>query len=134
MTRYLDLEIAVALQAEAIRMYGGSPGLADRGKLESALAQPMAAFAGEDLHPTLSDKAAAYLFHLCQAHAFVDGNKRIAVAASLYFLVENGHSLVADQDELEDVTLHVARGEIGRLEVAAWMRARTFPLDRPRRA
>ena len=128
MTEYLDVETVLSLHAEAIRRYGGSPGLADRGKLESALAQPKAAFAGEDLHPTLAEKAAAYLFHLCQAHAFVDGNKRVAAYAVGYFLNRNRAILLAPQKELEEVTLRVARGEIGRAEVAAWVGDRTVPL------
>ncbi|MGH7151020.1 MAG: hypothetical protein ACREIU_09995, partial [Planctomycetota bacterium] len=63
--------------------------------------------------------------HLGQAHAFVDGNKRVAAYAAGYFLAGNRAILLATQDELEGVTLRVARGEIGRLEEGADFPARS---------
>jgi death-on-curing protein len=45
--------------------------------LESAIATPQATFGGEFLHVSIPAMAAAYLFHLCQNHAFIDGNKRV---------------------------------------------------------
>lgn len=43
---------------------------------------PEATFGGEWLHPTIPAMAAAYLFHLCQNHVFLDGNKRIGANAA----------------------------------------------------
>ena len=61
----------------------------DRAGLESALAVPQATFGGEWLHQTVPAMAAAYLFHLCQNHAFLDGNKRIGAKAALVVLFMN---------------------------------------------
>ena len=58
--------------------------------LESAVAQPYMAFGGQELYPSLADKAAALAFSLIQNHAFVDGNKRVGHVALETFLVLNG--------------------------------------------
>ena len=63
--------------------------------------------------------AAAYLFHICQAHAYVDGNKRAAVLAALTFLEINGAGL-PDPAGLERVTLAVASGALTKTELASW--------------
>ncbi|HYQ81440.1 MAG TPA: Fic family protein, partial [Anaeromyxobacteraceae bacterium] len=72
---FLTLDEVLALHADQIGRYGGSPGLRDLGLLESALAAPRATFGGEHLHGSLPEMAAAYLFHLVRNHPFVDGNK-----------------------------------------------------------
>lgn len=77
--------------------------------------------------PLISDPievAAAYLYYLCSNHAFVDGNKRVALATCLVFLSENGllenEELVAD--DWENLTLAVAAGVLSREEVTATLR------------
>ncbi len=74
-------------------------------------------FGGQDLYPTLAEKAAALGFSLIANHPFVDGNKRIGHAAMETFLVINGHKIDADVDEQERVVLAVAEGE---MEHDAW--------------
>ena len=72
----LTLDELLAIQADQIRCYGGSPGLRDLGLLRSALAMPETTFEGEFLHGTVFEMAAAYLFHIARNHPFVNGNKR----------------------------------------------------------
>jgi death-on-curing protein len=55
--RYLGLAQVVELHRRLLQATGGAPGIRDLGALESALAQPKAAFAGADLHRTLAEKA-----------------------------------------------------------------------------
>ncbi len=102
---------------------GGSHGVRDRGAAESALAQPFMTFGGEDLYPTLADKASALGFSLINNHPFIDGNKRVGHAAMKSFLRLNQHDLVADIDEQERVVLAVAAGELGREEFTEWVKA-----------
>lgn len=83
---FLTLDEVLALHEDQIRRYGGAIGLRDAGLLSSAVATPRATFAGELLHGTLVEIAAAYLYHLARNHPFVDGNKRTALAACLAFL------------------------------------------------
>ena len=81
-TAVLDVEDVLELHATQLEIYGGSPGLRDRGLLESAVAQPQTSLAGELAHGGLFAMAAAYLFHIVSNHAFVDGNKRAGVLSA----------------------------------------------------
>ena len=76
MIRYLTLVEVLNLHDQIIEQSGGALGVRDLSALESALAQPRMTFGGEDLYPTLVDKAAALGFSIIMNHPFVDGNKR----------------------------------------------------------
>lgn len=124
MTLYLSLEQVVDLHARQTRVFGGSAGLRDRGALESAVARPAMTFGGEDLYPEAADKAAALMHSLVMNHAFVDGNKRIGASAAELFLGLNGYRVTATDDELEEITLTVARGELDAEALSIWFRQR----------
>ncbi len=81
MMRYLTSEQVYRLQKRALAEKGGMPGVRDAGAVESAVAQPQMTFGGEDLYPTLAEKAAALAFSLIKNHAFADANKRVGHAA-----------------------------------------------------
>ncbi len=121
---FLTLDEVLALHADQIARYGGRPGLRDLGLLESALAMPRATFGRVYLHPSLPEMAAAYLFHLAGNHPFVDGNKRVGLAAAIAFLDLNGLWLEADPDELAELVLRTARGEASKAELAEFIRER----------
>lgn len=114
---YLSVPDILRIHGRVIADFGGDPGLRDRGLLESAAAMPQATFGGEELHAGLAEKAAAYHYHLCSNHPFVDGNTRVAVVAAELFLLLNGRELRADDDELETLTLGVAAGKLSKDEV-----------------
>lgn len=119
---FLTTDEVLALHADQIRRYGGSGGIRDLGLLSSALAAPAATFDSEYLHPTLFEMAAAYLFHLAKNHPFVDGNKRVALAATLAFLWLNAFEVVAEPVALGDLVLAVATGESSKADAAAFLR------------
>lgn len=121
---FLTLDDVMAVHAEAIDAYGGSDGIRDQGMLVSALATPQATFGGEFLHPTIHDKAAAYLFHLARNHAFIDGNKRTAWMAALLFLAHNDVSVKVafDLDEIECFVIDAATGKLDKPEIAVFLR------------
>jgi death-on-curing protein len=108
------------IHAEVIRQFGGSMGLRDRGLFESACEMPRATFGEQFLHATPAAMAAAYLFHLCSNHPFVDGNKRVGLGAALVFAEVNGYEVRATDDELEELTLGVASGSVSKDEVACF--------------
>ena len=118
---FLTLDEVLAMHADQIERYGGSPGLHDLGLLESAIAAPRATFGGGWLHPTLPEMAAAYLFHLVRNHPFVDGNKRTGLAAAIAFLGLNDLWLEASEDELVALVSGVAEGRVGKAEVAVFV-------------
>lgn len=102
----------------ALELDGGNPGVLNLSNLASAIAQPEAGFAEELLHPTLATQAAAYLFHVCQAQAFSDGNKRTAVLAALTFLQINGNCSRIGEDEIYQLALEIAKGNITKENVS----------------
>lgn len=106
---------------------GGSVGLRDRSLLESAIAGPRMTFGGEDLYPTLEEKAAALGFALIKNHPFVDGNKRIALAATDAFLRLNGFHLVGSANDVEATFLSLASGTMSRENFTEWVRAHVYP-------
>ena len=108
---FLEFTEVIELQNDRILKYGGSMGIRDLGLLEAALAIPKASFAGEFLHEDIYAMASAYLFHLVMNHAFIDGNKRIGLAAALLFLRYYGTNLIANEDDLTDLVLSVAEGK-----------------------
>ena len=89
MIHYITYQYVIEVHDSLIDEYGGRKGILNEGLLKSALEMPKARFDGKDLHRTVSDKTAAYLFHLIQNHPFVDGNKRTASMVALIFFVSN---------------------------------------------
>ena len=129
MTVYLSIEQIEKLHELQAERFGGAPGLRDRGALEAAAPRPAMTFGGEDLYPDIPAKAAAVMHSLVMNHPYVDGNKRIGVNAAEFLLELNGYRLEASDEELEDVTLAVARGEMDAEPLAIWFRQRTSRND-----
>ena len=119
---FLSVDMVVQIHQRVVEEFGGDEGLRDRGLLESAVAMPQSTFGGRFLHVELAEKAAAYLFHLCANHAFIDGNKRVAVAAAEIFILANGCELCASDDELIDITIGVAEGQASKDVVIEFFR------------
>jgi death on curing protein len=123
-TLYLSIQQVEALHESQIEGYGGGAGLRDRGALEAAAARPAMTFGGEDLYPDLASKAAALMHSLVMNHPFVDGNKRVGAQAALVFLLVNDCEVEAPSEELVELTLAVARGEVDAESLAIWFRQR----------
>jgi death-on-curing protein len=128
-TAYLSLDQVLALHKAQIDEYGGAHGLRERNGLESAVARPQRTFGGEDLYPDLSDKAAPLWHSLVVNHPFIDGNKRIGAMAAELFLIVNGVDLLAADDDLVDITMATARGEMSAEALAIWIRQRSRESD-----
>lgn len=119
--RYLTLNEVLALHGQVMAQSGGAAGILNLSALESALAQPRMTFGGNDLYPTLVEKAAALGYSFIKNHPFVDGNKRTGHAAMEVFLMLNGFEIQALVDEQEHVILQVAAGEMTREEFTEWL-------------
>ena len=126
--RYLALAEVLELHRRIIESTGGADGVRDLGALQSALAQPAATYGGQDLYPSLPEKAAALGFSLIQNHAFVDGNKRVGHAAMETFLVLNGAELDSAVAEAERTILDVAAGHLKREAFTEWVSRHTRPI------
>lgn len=125
---YLNLEQVLELHQLVVAKSGGSAQVLRPELLESALAQPPMIAFGQEAHPDLPAKAAAYLFHICKNHPLEDGNKRTAFAAAEVFLRLNGHRISGTVDELEDLVLGVADGRTSKDGLIADLRQRVVPL------
>ncbi|WP_411824630.1 type II toxin-antitoxin system death-on-curing family toxin [Leptospira sp. 'Mane'] len=115
---FLDLEDVLIIHSNQIELYGGSTEIRDLGLLESAINQPLASFEGINFHDSIFDKAAAYLFHICKNHPFIDGNKRVALATALVFLDLNGFEVLDSNETLYDLVIGVAEGNIKTEEIS----------------
>src|SRR3972149_11896600 len=124
--RFVSLAEVLELYRRVVEATGGSLGIRDLHGFESALAQPRMTFEGDDLYPTVVEKAAALAFSLIKNHPFVDGNKRVGHAAMELFLLINGFEIRASTDEQEHLILHVASGEADRDELVDWLRRHIF--------
>ena len=120
---FLDIDDVLEIHANQIAEHGGSEGLRDPDLLDSAVAQPMAAFGGQFLNRDLFEMAAALLTSLVMNHPFVDGNKRTAVASALTFLDLNGYSIEPSSQHLEDAVFELIAGLIGKNDLADVLRS-----------
>lgn len=110
--QFLSLDEAIAIHDRLIERFGGTPGIRDKGLLESALYRPRTGY-----YADLAQMAAALFESLLSNHAFVDGNKRAAFFTCDVFLRLNGWTLHVDADaahafivgSLEQGTLDYAR-------------------------
>lgn len=109
------------LHDQLVEATGGSSGLRDEGMLDSALNAPFQTFGGEDVYPSLQQKAARLCFGLVNNHPFVDGNKRIGAHCMLVFLALNGIELQYTQTELSDIILQLAAGAISSSTLLEWI-------------
>jgi len=122
--KHPTVEAVIAIHSEVLAAHGGGSGIRSRELLESAVAAPQATMMGAPMISDPIEIAAAYLFYLCANHAFVDGNKRVALATCLVFLSENGllKNESLDADDWESLTLAVAAGSLNRADVTATLR------------
>jgi death on curing protein len=106
---YLTLDDLFAMVE---RMFGTTRMVRDAGLLDASAYRPQATMFGDDLYPTIHQKAAALMESLVCNHALIDGNKRLAFAATVVFYGLNGWRLeLPHEDAAVDLVLAVAKGE-----------------------
>jgi death-on-curing protein len=123
MTNYLvlDIEKVLYLHERIITQAGGVQGMRDFTLLHSALERCKATYAGEDLYPTLFEKAAALLHSLVMNHAFLDGNKRTAYEVMKGFLYFNGFLITASQKEIVRMCIAVDNEGWKVSDISNWL-------------
>jgi len=120
---FLTLSEVVDIHADQIARYGGSDGIRNINLLSAAVAMPFASFSGEYFHSDIYEMAAAYAFHICQNHPFVDGNKRTALASALVFLDMNGKGIIDETGKFYDAMMSLAAGQLSKQEFANILRS-----------
>jgi len=117
---FLTLAIVEQLHADSLVLFGGSAGVRDRGMVESALAAARNTYLYG--RGDLFDIAASYAFHIAEAQAYLDGNKRTAVAAALTFLTGNGVALQLDDTVIYEAMIAIAEKRMTKEHLAAAFR------------
>lgn len=119
MIRFLSESAVIWMHDYLIRSYGGTAGIHSTALLDSALHQPL--MERYYLNASLLEMAAAYAFHICKNHAFIDGNKRTARMAMIMFLRYNNVKITATEYEIMEKILDVAANKISKKQLADWL-------------
>lgn len=125
---FIPKKIILYFHEQLIQIYGGTPGIRDERMLDSALEQPKMTYGGKYLHHTIIKMAAAYGYHLCKNHPFVDGNKRIALVAMDVFLQRNGYEIIASEKETYRMMFELSCGKTSKEKLTDWLEANTSPV------
>ena len=111
----------ISIHSQLIEATGGSDGIRDDGLLDSSLNSPFQTFGGEDVYPSLMHKASRLCYSIISNHPFIDGNKRIGIHTMLVFLALNRIELSYTQQELIDLGLGIASGNVSPEQVFKWL-------------
>ena len=121
----ITIKIILRLHDLSIINYGGSQEIRDQGLMESAIARPYQTFNGEDLYPTVFEKAAALTESIIINHPFIDGNKRTGFLAMLIILEIGNLKITASNDAIYNFTIQISTGEIKFEEIVTWLKNNT---------
>lgn len=122
MIEYLTIEQVIELHDEMLKRYGGLPGIRNKNLLWSAIDAPKAAMFGQEMYPSVYEKAAAYLYHLVCNHPFNDANKRISFTVILVFLEVNNAKQAFKIEDLEDLVIEVAKGKETKKRITRFLK------------
>ena len=106
-----------------------SSGVRDENLLASAVNTPFQTFMGNDLYPSIYDKAAQLCYGLANNHPFTDGNKRTALHSMYVYLIINGFDIMATQQDVENMIIDVAAGNMTNTELVQWLQKNTVEID-----
>ena len=120
---YLELDDVLAIACEVLGLeVDALVRVTDLGLADSAVARPRSSFDGVEFYPTVEAKAASLMFGIARNHAFIDGNKRIAVLATLHFLNSNGCDLnLSPAEESFKIVVQVASGNLSLEDLTVWI-------------
>lgn len=127
---YLELDDLLAIASEVLGLeVDVLLRVTDLGLADSAMSRPQASFAGEEFYVSVEAKVATLLFGVARNHAFIDGNKRVAILVALQFLNLNGFDLdLTPPEEAYKVIAGVAAGTVTLDALTSWIGARLEPL------
>ena len=106
-----------------------SPGIRDKNLLASAVNTPFQTFMGNDLYPSIYDKAAQLCYGIANNHPFTDGNKRTALHSMYVYLIINGYDITATQQDAENLIINVAAGRMHNTELSKWLQNNTVEIE-----
>ena len=126
--KFVPKNIILYFHEQLIQNYGGQHGIRDNKLFESAIKQPKSTFEGKYLHDSIIKMAAAYGYHLCNNHPFIDGNKRIELITMDVFLQRNGYQINASEKEAYKTMMQLSSGQLSKKDLTAWLKTNTSTL------
>lgn len=120
----ISIEFVIRLHEMLIKESGGSKGVRDINLLESALYSPLQTFGDQELYPDDLDKIVSISHSLIKNHSFIDGNKRIGTLVLYMLLSENGYELEWTDEEVIEIGLKVANGEMRKEDLKKFIKRR----------
>lgn len=127
--RYLTIPEVLFIHFQVIERFGGRHGVLNLGGLESAVARPQATIEGDDLYPSVLEKAAVLLHSLVLNHPFQDGNKRTAFTALGLILHYNGMVLEGSRTDAENFVVNVADTHVDVETIVDWLQSHTRSIN-----
>ena len=112
-----------------IDKFGGSHGIRDNVALESAIARPFQTFDGNDLYPSVLEKAASLIESILVNHPFIDGNKRTGYTVLRLYLFQNGLDINASQDNKYEFVINIASGTLKYEGILSWLKSNTAKMN-----
>ncbi|WP_302411349.1 type II toxin-antitoxin system death-on-curing family toxin [uncultured Veillonella sp.] len=106
-----------------------SSGIRDESLLISAVNSPFQTFMGSDLYPSIYDKSAQLCYGIANNHPFTDGNKRTALHSMYVYLIINGFDITATQQDVENMIIDIAAGNMTNTELVQWLQKNTVEID-----
>ena len=112
-----------------IDKFGGSHGIRDKAALESAISRPFQTFDGNDLYPSVLEKAASLIESILVNHPFIDGNKRTGYTVFRLQLIQNGLDINASQDNKYEFVIDIASGTLKYEGILSWLKSNTSKMN-----
>ena len=128
-TIQFTLQDIYELHAQLENTFVLTPGVRDRNLLASAVNTPFQTFMGNDLYPSIYDKAAQLCYGIANNHPFTDGNKRTALHSMYVYLIVNGYDIIATQQDVKNMIINIAAGNMTNIELAEWLRENTVKIN-----
>lgn len=107
---YIHKHQIIKIHHQIIKEFGGISGIRDESMLDSALANPLQTFAGNDLYPDITEKIVKLGYSIIKNHPFLDGNKRTGLHSMLILFSFNGFKIQCSHEKLTNIIMNVADG------------------------
>jgi death-on-curing protein len=124
----IDYKEVLSIHEILIEKFGASKGVRDINILLSALNRPFETFDGQELHKTITEKAAALIESIVKNHAFIDGNKRTGYVIMRLFMMQNGFDINASYTEKYEFVIDIASGKSAIHEIENWIKEHQIKL------
>jgi death-on-curing protein len=120
--KYLQADEILLIHSMVVDETSGSHGVRDTRAVMGLVESPKQSFGGNELYPTIFEKAAVYARDILMLHPFIDGNKRTGMVASSIFLENNGYDMATKEGEIETYAVRIVTEKLEIKDIANWFK------------